>query len=528
MTPVPIDTVITPSFATPTDSIPDDFGELHFGSAQLGDRRRTKRLVDCTNRIVRRPDQTLPHKLQTPAALDAFYRLMNCPDVTHQAVLAPHRQRTLEVGRQLPGVVLMIHDSTELDYTSKTSLTTLGQIGNGKRRGYICHNSLAVDGERGELLGLANQILHHRRKVPTGETPKARQQRKDRESRLWVHAVVAIGPRSEHSPERSPEHSWIHVADRGGDTFEALETFHKNGGFLVRSNSNRIVQGGHGEAGSLPLGSLPEAHNSAWKDSYSMESFHGQKVKLHNYARSLPRQASKTVRVKYRPADKKGRTRRLMQAERTTEVSIGFAPVRLKPPTRRRGEHGDDPIDAWILHVVEAQPVPKGTPLEWFLLTDQPVRNAEDALRAIEWYERRWIIEEFHKAQKTGCCVEKVQFTKEEALKPTIALLSVVSVFLLTLRDLARRPDAAQRKATDVVDPMTVEELAKWRQGKKAWHAWNVLDFVMALGRLGGHQNRKGDGLPGWITLWRGWQELQAMLVGAGQNRKPVKSGQTY
>ena len=34
----------------------------------------------------------------------------------------------------------------------------------------------------------------------------------------------------------------------------------------------------------------------------------------------------------------------------------------------------------------------------------------------------------------------------------------------------------------------------------------------MALGRLGGHQNRKSDGPPGWITLWRGWNQLQQMV----------------
>ena len=30
--------------------------------------------------------------------------------------------------------------------------------------------------------------------------------------------------------------------------------------------------------------------------------------------------------------------------------------------------------------------------------------------------------------------------------------------------------------------------------------------------RLGGHQNRKCDGHPGWLVLWRGWMKLQAML----------------
>jgi hypothetical protein len=41
-----------------------------------------------------------------------------------------------------------------------------------------------------------------------------------------------------------------------------------------------------------------------------------------------------------------------------------------------------------------------------------------------------------------------------------------------------------------------------------------VREFFLALARLGGHQNRKGDGHPGWLVLWRGWMKLQAMLDG--------------
>jgi hypothetical protein len=42
----------------------------------------------------------------------------------------------------------------------------------------------------------------------------------------------------------------------------------------------------------------------------------------------------------------------------------------------------------------------------------------------------------------------------------------------------------------------------------------SVWKFYMHVARLGGHQNRKGDGFPGWITLWRGWMRLQSMVDG--------------
>jgi len=52
------------------------FGEEHFGAAQLGDRRRTRRLVDTGNRILEHPAGTLPDKLRSPAALKGLYRLV--------------------------------------------------------------------------------------------------------------------------------------------------------------------------------------------------------------------------------------------------------------------------------------------------------------------------------------------------------------------------------------------------------------------------------------------------------------------
>jgi Transposase DNA-binding len=472
--------------------IPVDFGQTHFGTAELGDRRRTRRLVQAADQIVRRPDQTLPHKLANPADLDAFYRLVNRREVTHAAVLAPHRQHTRALMSRHDGVVLIVHDGTELDYTGKKSLTSLGRIGNGSCRGYLCHHSLAVTAA-GDVLGLANQILHRRADVEVDETRGQRRCRADRESRLWCHGAEAVGP----TPAGA---RWVHVCDRGGDTFEALETLHRLGGLLVRSTTSRAIVIGHD----------PD----------------GERAKLHDYARQLPNLGTTVVPVSGRPADRKGRTRRPAQPARQATVRLAAAPVSVLPPHCRRGEHGDDPLPLWIVHVRELQPPPGAEELEWFLLTDEPALTSEDALRVKAWYEQRWVIEEFHKAQKTGCRIENPQFTTEEALRPTIALLSVVAVFLLTLRDLADRPDAKTRPARTVLDPQTVDTLCCWRHGQPR-PDWTIHDFVLALGRLGGHQNRKSDGLPGWLTLWRGWQALQNMLLGVRASCKLRQCGET-
>ena len=85
-----------------------------------------------------------------------------------------------------------------------------------------------------------------------------------------------------------------------------------------------------------------------------------------------------------------------------------------------------------------------------------------------------------------------------------IALLSVVAVMLLNLREAARRPDAKERLATEIVAPI-YEEVLRNSRYKGRQTPLTVYEYTLALARLGGHMNRKRDGLPGWLTLWRGW-----------------------
>ncbi len=200
--------------------------------------------------------------------------------------------------------------------------------------------------------------------------------------------------------------------------------------------------------------------------------------------------------------------------ERQATVAVSFAAVLIWPPHVRRGHYVERPLPMWVVRVVEVDP-PKGiVPLQWILLTNRKVATVEDAWERASWYECRWVIEEYHKAQKTGCGIEDLQFTSSQALTPMIALLSVVAVTLLNLREASRRPDAESRPATDLVDARYVAVLSAWRY-KKVRRDLSVHDFFYALARLGGHQNRKRDHRPGWLVLWRGWMALQHMLDGA-------------
>ena len=457
------------------------FGEIHFGKAKLGNKARTRRLVMLADQLTRHPGGTLPQKLRDPAALQATYRLMNREEVTHAAVLEPHRDETLRRIAEHDGPLLVICDSTELDYTTITSLQNLGQIGSGNcdQRGYICHNCLVVDPRTRQAVGLVNQILHLRAFVPKGETKEQCRLRDSRESRLWPD-----GTRNLPADPRL-----IVVCDRGGDTFEELAHESKSGRrFVIRAQHDRRVLAGH--AGT------------------------GKKEFLEALLSQQPVAGTFTLEV----AAAAGRS------ARTAKLCVAFAAMRVVPPIQKRGNYDDLPLPVWAVRVWEPDPPPGEKGLEWILLTNEPVTSFADAWRVIEWYECRWVVEEYHKALKTGCGIEDLQFAAESRLEPMIALLSVVALTLLNLRDASRRSDAKTTPASKLISQEYVDVLSLWRH-KQVRVDWNLHEFYQALARLGGHLNRKHDKQPGWLVLWRGWTTLQLLVVGAHAERHRKKVG---
>ena len=468
------------------------FGEQHFGHAELGDRRRTKRLTSLVDQMGARPGGSLPQKFRNPADLQAFYRLMSKDDVTHDAILAAHRQTVLENIREVNGPVLVLHDSTELEYTKRRSLNRLGQIGSGKRRGYITHNSLAVNPKNKEVFGLCNQILHRRAKVSKSETRAQRSKRKSRESLLWLKGTEPM----------PADWNIVDVCDRGADTSEFLTHEMESGRrFVIRSSHERCILLGHGD---------PDTSEPA---------------KLKQFVTTLEQTGTWALQVtsksELKSPRRKGKKKRVNRIKREATMAVGFAPIQIAHSKRRNGE---PTMKMWVVRVCELDP-PRGQErLDWTLLTNEPVLTFEDAYRVVGWYECRWIIEEYHKGMKTGCRIEDLQFTDEDRLQPAIAVLSVVTLTLLQLRQAARAPDAETRKATTVIGRSYVEVLSLWRH-QKIKIDWSVHDFYFALARLGGHQNRKHDHPPGWQVLWEGWKELLPMVFGymlQKQNSKNV------
>jgi hypothetical protein len=439
------------------------FGQAHFGDAPVEPRRR-RRLVRLADQILAHPQGTLPDKIPDPHQLDAAYRLFKADEVSHAAALATHLCLThARMARHPGGVVLVAHDDTLLDFSHLGGSAALGPIGNGNGKGFVCHNSLALTPDR-EVLGLAHQILYCH--PPRG----AKRQRPGPAGRLWRDAIAAAPP----PPEGK---RYVHLMDRAGDITEALDYCDAHGlAHVTRSQHDRSC------------------------------AVDAQAVKLHQAARAWEAMGpARPIRV----ASQKGRP------ERTAAARIAWRAVTLQPPANGRGRERGVPLAVWAVRVWEPDPPAGVEAIDWLLLTNVGVGSPEDAWERVAWYACRMVVEDYHKGMKTGVSVEEFQLTTRGRLEAAVAVLSVVAVVLLAVRDAGRSAATAARPASAWVPPWWVEVLSRWRHNGQARPGWTLGEFLLALGRLGGHQNRPSDGPPGWLTLWRGWAKLQPMLQGA-------------
>jgi hypothetical protein len=442
------------------EALDGSFGEVHFGNAPV-EPRRQRRLVRLANQILTHPQGTLPAKIPDPYQLDAAYRLFKADEVSHAAVLATHVRLTHARMAAHPGdVVLVAHDDVVLDFSQLG--TPLGPIGNGNGTGFVCHNSLALTPQR-EVLGLGHQILYcHPRRGRQRLRPGPAGQ-------LWRDALAAL-------PPAPADKRYVHLADRAGDITEVLDYADEHGlCYVIRSQHDRFCK---------VAAQLTKLHQSA-----------------STWPATGPAQPITVASQKGRPA-------------RTASVHIAWSLLTLQPPVHVRGRERGVPLQVWVIRVWEPQP-PKGVAaINWLLLTNVAVESLEDAWQRVAWYACRMVVEDYHKGLKTGVSVESLQLTSRHRLEAAIGLLSVVAVVLLGVRDAGRDAASAGQRASDWVPPAWIEVLSRWRH-QEARPDWSVGEFLGALGRLGGHQNRPSDGAPGWLTLWRGWAKLQSMLAGA-------------
>ena len=432
--------------------------ERKFSQCDLGNRRRTERLVKVAHAMLASPEKSLPQQNTTWADLKGAYRLFDQPDVTFHAVAEQQWQQTRATK---PGRYLLISDTTDIDHFSHRATTGLGQLGKGDGRGMQLHSCLVFNSETKLIEGTAGALLHYRTNVPKNETRMQRLNR-TRESELWGDLVEQIGA----APEGS---QWIHVFDRGGDNYEAM--------CHIRLTGNDWV---------IRVAKLQR----------NVFTHSGEKTPLREVIKNGTLLGNYHLSLRSRPGVK----------ARTAEIEVRVVPIVMPRPRHHSPwvkRCGIDELDMNVVIVQEVNAKKGAAPIRWVLMTSLPVATFDDAWQIIDDYEHRWLVEEYHKVIKTGCNVEGHALRTAERLEPLIALISTIGARLLQMKYLGRSQKHA--KASTHV-PSEWLRCLKIINAKLRIQKMTVYEFFRELAKLGGFLARKHDGEPGWQTTWHGYQ----------------------
>jgi len=439
-----------------------EWAEMHFGGAELGDVRQVERVIKIGEAMANKPGKSIPQLCDSWYDVKATYQLLKNKELTPENIQLGHRAMVLD-NIEEAGIYLLIEDTSELSWSSIRE--GLGPVGpSSKSLGFHLHTCLAVKwfGTEGNvksskigIIGLADQIYHIRKPRPSTEPANNSKltKKRERESQLWEKTTARIGKNNSAA-------KWIRVCDRGADIYEFLISCQNNNhDFIVRAAYNRVVIDQETEKGVGKLFDL--LGRATICGSFELE------------LRARPKQAARVAKL---------------------EVSV--LPISLKSPQRPGYVAGSlPPIKCSAVYVREISPPAEvKEPIEWTLLCNREIGSYEQALEVVEQYSARWTIEDFHKALKTVLGAERLQLETGDALIAATAIMSVVALRLIDLRERVRiNPDAAYQNAG--FDQLEVEILKlKTNRDIKT-----VADLALAIGRLGGHLNRKGDGMPGFI-----------------------------
>jgi hypothetical protein len=304
--------------------------------------------------------------------------------VSFESLLGAHGQATLARMAAEP-CVLLPQDTTTLNYSGLEQTTGLGPIdATAKARGLWLHTSMAVRPD-GVPLGLFEARCWSR---PEEEDPKPQCGRNaksldQKESSRWVQMLHGAA----QAARRMPQTQIILLADREGDLYEMYDAAQ-----IGPANLHTVIRAQHNRQ-------LEEPEQKLWEFMAAQPVAQRRKI-------TLPRAPARRAR--------------------TAQVELRFSPVTIQAPAVGC-KKGWPPLHLHALWVREINP-PKGVPpLNWMLLSDLPVTTPAQAWERLQWYQRRWLIEEWHRALKTGCNAEGREFKTAEHLKRVLAFDMIVA-----------------------------------------------------------------------------------------------------
>lgn len=396
--------------------------------------------------------------------LKGFYLLMNHAQTSHENFFNCFRSKLALKAGQ---TYYAVQDSSKLDFTSQQEKEGMGYVSGLYQRGLWLHNTLVLSASGLPEGMLCQQVIIREDKDYGKKHQRKKRPFEEKESFKWAKGLICGKELADQYGCR-----FIHIMDREADALEVIRCAweHKQH-FIIRSCQDRLLPGKDEEVKRL----------------------------TRHLEQLVP------VELEVELPDERGKLQKHVCQLKWQEFEV----------------------EANRLSVIKLQSLtdPK---IEWVLLTDQPVSSQQEALQIIQGYKRRWLVEELHKGMKTGCKIEKRQFSSLHATLNSIALLTLMAVWLLRIKV------QAQTGGDEDMSPMLAEQEQQVLQilankhlrplQKQKLKAFSAKWLAVLLGNMGGFVGNQDRHMPGWQTLWLGYARYKAFYEAfcQGLNAKPT------
>jgi hypothetical protein len=438
------------------------WAEEEFGGAELGDTRRTRRLVALAAEVAMRPAGTVTGACKSSASREGAFRWLENEAVRVEPIIAQVAESTFRRCRGERSVFVAV-DATSLTFTDEKQVRELGAVGtwSSSTRGAHAMTALAVGAT--DIIGVCAQQIWIR-KAPSKARPwGACIDPQKTETRFWLDVLRdARAGFLAHAPDCTP---WFQL-DRGADCWAVLEAAHEEGLKLtVRAAHNRKIENETRLLRQIVAASPVVAVRRV----------------------PLPARTEPTCRRKRLPNRKRVHAYFPPRKARLASLAIRATtlPLVLSTP------HGQVTVEFGVVHVRE-KGRRQNDSVDWLLLTTHKIRGKKDALRVVDGYVRRWTIEELHRTWKRGLCrVEDSQLRSFNAIQKWATILLAVAARALHLSRRSRvEPDIP---ADTEFSRYELDALIALRQPKgiRLGHTPSLGEAVRWLADLGGAMGGK-------------------------------------
>ena len=439
------------------------WAQQQFGKSDLGDPRRTARLVKLASTLAAEPGKPIVNVTQSPADMEGAYRFIRNDNIDASAIAEAGFEATVAQAKS-HNLLLALEDTTTLIYRHSSIYDELGHVGRGKnQRGMLAHSVLLFSPGANQVVGLIEQSRWSRDINTIGKRERhASIPYEEKEGYKWESASRAMAARLSNQISNV-----ISVCDREADIYEYLQyKLTEQQRFVVRSMQSRHIE---------------EDEN-----------------KLYAFASELQSAGTKQVEI----AQKGGRK------ARTATLDITFAPVTLKVPYNKNG------ASLPVYYVGCAERDSSESELSWHLLTNEPVTSKAEALNIIRYYEHRWLVEEYHKVWKSdGTDIESLRLQSQANMERLVTINGFIATRILQLKF-----------ANNLPDNPSCEQILSSKAWKLLWlkrikttlpeTVPNMSWAYQELAKLGGWKDTKRTGRASVKVLLQGWLKLQAILEG--------------